>query len=187
MQFRQVEAWKAPTGPWPELVRSKDRRFEMSRSTRIANTIPLETPMPSRWRPEFEAMEAMFDDLWRPRFFDWDRLRTKALHSPALDVYQDGDDMVVEAEFPGTHKEDLDVQISNSVMTITGRKTRREETEDEKFYRSERTWGTFSRSVDLPRDVDTSRAKASFTDGVLVVRVPITEAARDKTLRIAIK
>lgn len=159
----------------------------MSRIAITKQTMPHQVPTAIPWE-DFERMENMIDDLWRrtaPRFFGWDAKRT--LRAPALDVYQEGDEIVVEAEIPGVRKADLEIEVANSLLTIRGHRDRMEELKDEQFYRCERTYGSFSRSVDLPSDVDTTRAHAGLTDGVLSVRLPVTEEAKHKTVRLKIK
>jgi HSP20 family protein len=159
----------------------------MSRLARTNEVMPREVPAMMPWE-DFERMETIIDDLWRhraPRFFGWDTTRT--LRAPSLDVYQDGDEIVVEAEVPGVRKSDLEIEIANSLLTIRGHRDRALEVEDEQVYRSERTFGRFSRSIDLPQDVDTTQANAVLADGVLRVRLPVTEEARHKALRLKIK
>lgn len=157
----------------------------MSRLAITNQTHDVPTMIP--WE-DFERMETMIDDLWRrtaPRFLGWDAKRT--LRGPALDVYREGDQIVVEAEIPGARKADLEIEVANSLLTIRGHTDRMEELKDEQFYRCERSYGSFSRSVDLPQDVDTARAHAALTDGVLSVRLPVTEEAKQKSVRLKVK
>ncbi len=149
---------------------------------------------PSRAILPFEEMERWFDvafsrpislfhPLWRPR------LRSLVMQefSPSVDIFEDGDDVVVKAEAPGMKKEDMDVKIEGDTITVTGEKKTEEKVEKKDYYRLERSYGSFCRSFRLPTDVQADKAKATFKDGVLEVRVPKTEEAKKKAKKVEIE
>jgi len=103
---------------------------------------------------------------------------------PAVDVYDEQDDVVVKAETPGLSKEDRSVQVTNSTLTIKGEKKREEEVKEDNYYRCERSFGSFTRAVALPCDVKADQVKATFENGVLEVRMPKTEEAKKKTITV---
>jgi HSP20 family molecular chaperone IbpA len=103
-----------------------------------------------------------------------------------VDIFEDGNDVVVKAELPGMKKEDIDVNISDDVITISGEKKSEEKVEKKDYYRLERSYGSFTRTLRLPAETQTDKAKASFKDGILEVRMPKTEAALQKTKKISI-
>lgn len=105
---------------------------------------------------------------------------------PAVDVYEEKDDVVIKAEIPGLSKEDISVQVSNSTLTIKGKKKREEEVKEDDYYRCERSFGAFTRVVDLPCDVKADQVKASFKNGVLEVRMPKTEEAKKTAVTVKI-
>jgi hypothetical protein len=80
-------------------------------------------------------------------------------------LYEEGDDVVVKAETPGVGREDIEVRVTDSMLTISGRKERKEEITDDKYYRCERSHGSFSRSVELPGEVQKEAAARSFRFG----------------------
>lgn len=106
--------------------------------------------------------------------------------APQLDVFRRGDELVVRADLPGLGKDDVSVEVEDGVLTLRGER-RQESTEDrEGYYWSERSYGSFERSVALPEGVDESQAKASFRDGVLEVTVPAPKAEPQRKRRIEI-
>ena len=94
---------------------------------------------------------------------------------------------MVKAELPGLGKEDVEVDVSDNVLTISGEKKSQEKVERKDYHRIERTYGSFSRSIRLPGEVVTEQAKASFENGVLEIRIPKTEAAKQKKRKIEIE
>jgi HSP20 family protein len=140
----------------------------------------------------FEEMEHWFEDFFRRPFFSpmWmPRLGFPAAREvvPSIDVYQDGDDVVVKAELPGLAKEDLEIDITGNVVTISGEKKSEEKVERKDYHRIERSYGSFTRSVRLPAEIQSDLAKASYKDGVLEVRIPKTEEAKKKGRKIEIE
>jgi len=105
---------------------------------------------------------------------------------PALDVYETDDAVVLKADMPGLSRDQIEVSLSDSTLTVTGEKKKEAEVKEEHYYRSERSFGSFSRTVHLPAEVKMAEAKATFKDGVLEVRVPKTDAARRKAVKIKV-
>jgi HSP20 family protein len=140
----------------------------------------------------FEEMERWFGDffnrplfspMWMPRF----QLPGARPVSPSIDVYEDADAVVVKAELPGIVKQDVEVNISDDLLTISGEKKTEEKVERKDYHRIERSYGSFSRSVRLPGGIVSDRAKAAFKDGVLEIRIPKTEEAKQKKRKIEIE
>ncbi|MFP7754150.1 Hsp20/alpha crystallin family protein [Thermodesulfobacteriota bacterium B35] len=104
--------------------------------------------------------------------------------TPSVDIYDDGDDMVLKAEIPGIKKDDLDVTITDEAITISGEKKQEEKVDKENYHRIERRYGSFSRSFRLPDNVNAGKAKAEFKDGVLEVRIPKTKESKKKKIEI---
>ncbi len=106
--------------------------------------------------------------------------------SPRVNVVENDKQVKVSAELPGLDEKDIDVSLSNNVLTISGEK--KEETEDrgKNYYCMERSYGSFRRSIPLPCEVDSDKADATFKNGVLTITLPKTaEAQRRK--KIAVK
>jgi HSP20 family protein len=139
-----------------------------------------------------QDMERMFHEFWRRPFLSlWDHERSwpgrmLSLQMPAIDVYEERDQVVVKAELPGLSKEDLDVTLTGSTLTLKGEKKKEEEIKEKNFYRSERSSGSFVRSIELPAEVKTDQTKASFKNGILEIRLPKTEEAKKKVTTVKI-
>ena len=102
--------------------------------------------------------------------------------TPALDLYQDNDNVVAVVELPGMRKEDIEISLHDGVLSITGE--RKEETTSEGATHTERSFGKFSRSVTLPTRVDVNQVKAAYKDGILTVTLPKAEEAKPKQIQI---
>jgi len=105
--------------------------------------------------------------------------------NPSVDIYNDGDDIVIKAEVPGISREDMDISIDRNVLTISGEKKQENKIEEKDYHRIERTYGSFTRSFKLPEDVNVDEAKAEFKDGVLEIRMP--RVGDNKAKKIEIK
>ena len=109
-----------------------------------------------------------------------------SLAAPALDVYDQRDDLIVKAEIPGLSKEEIDISLEGNTLTIKGEKRKEEEVKEEDYYRSERAYGAFSRSIELPVAVQTDKVNASFKNGVLEIRLPKTEEAKKNVVKVKV-
>ena len=107
--------------------------------------------------------------------------------SPRVDVYQTEDDVIVKAEIPGVSKEDLNVYVDDNSIRLSGKSKRDNEYRDEDVYRTERFYGSFSRTIPLPVEVKSEQAKAEYRDGILSIFVPKVEQAKMKGRRIDIQ
>jgi HSP20 family protein len=101
-----------------------------------------------------------------------------------MDLVESGDELVLRADLPGMTEDDVSIEIKDNVLTISGERRSENEEKGESFYRAERAFGSFSRSLTLPEGVSPDAVKASFDKGVLEVRVPKPEER--KPHRVAI-
>jgi HSP20 family protein len=106
---------------------------------------------------------------------------------PVVDIYDDGNEVVIHAELPGIKKEDIDVRVENNVLTLRGKKDRKEEVKEDGYYRTERVYGQFSRSFSLPNTVDLAKINAEYKDGVLTLKVPKAETAKPRQIEVKVK
>jgi HSP20 family protein len=144
-----------------------------------------------RWRPMRdlvgmrEEMNRLFDDF----FTGWPERRSlmEGEWAPSLDIAETDAEVVVTVELPGVKQEDVEVTITNDVLTLKGEKKEEKEIKKENYHRVERSHGSFHRSVSLPTGVQGEKAKASYKDGVLKVAVPKVEAAKPKQIKIGIE
>jgi len=103
---------------------------------------------------------------------------------PAVDVREDSDAYVVHVEVPGVPRENLDIAMQDGALLIRGRKESTSQSGDARFRRVERSYGTFARALQLPRNVDPERISASLNDGVLEVRLPKREEIKPRRIAI---
>lgn len=147
---------------------------------------------PTRLHWPFEGVEKRFEDFIRRPFSMagpawWPGLREAAGEiAPSIDIFEEGDDVVVKAELPGMKKEEIEVSLTEDSITISGEKKMEEKVEKKGYYRHERSYGSFARSFILPSEVRPDEAKAEFKEGVLEIRVPKTEEAKTKVRKVAI-
>lgn len=105
---------------------------------------------------------------------------------PAVDVLESKDKLTVKAELPGFKREDLDVSVHDNNLIISGERKADEERMDGDFYRSERFYGKFHRSIELPFTVDTGNIEARYKDGVLTVMLPKSEHAKTRQIEVKV-
>ncbi|NCF27923.1 MAG: Hsp20 family protein [Gammaproteobacteria bacterium] len=130
-------------------------------------------------------LESIFPRGWlRP--FGWERPLLSEMEGwrPAVDVVDREDEFLVRAEIPGVDKEDLDVSMSDSTVTIKGKTHREEKEEKGDYYHCEISRGSFSRTVTLPAAVDTSKAEADYKDGLLMLKIPKREVTKRRRIKI---
>lgn len=104
---------------------------------------------------------------------------------PPVNVREDGDKLVLEAELPGIKENDIEIEFENNILTIRGEKSHeREEGDGERYHVWERQYGSFQRSFTLPRTVRGEDVSASFDDGILTVVLPKTPEAKGRRIQI---
>lgn len=144
------------------------------------------------WRPfrELEEMERRFDDMlsWPLLPAVWRRIPTMEMGwAPAIDVFEKEDKFVVKAELPGMKEEDIDISVVGDTLTIKGERKAESEVEEEDYYYCERSYGSFSRSIDIPSNVDAKKIEANYNDGVLEVSLPKTPEVKPKKISVSAK
>ena len=101
-----------------------------------------------------------------------------------MDVSETGKEIVVHAEIPGMDSKDIDISLNGRVLTIKGERKQEHEDKEKSYHRIERSYGSFSRSFELPADVDADKVKASYKDGVLVLNIPKTKEQSVKKIEV---
>jgi HSP20 family protein len=134
--------------------------------------------------------DRLFGEPTRP-FFRWPSLWRRAAPEtgwyPGIDVFERDNRLVTKIDLPGMKKEDVKVEITDGQLAISGERKREAEEKGEEFYRCEREYGSFSRSVPLPEGAKIEDVKATFTDGVLEVSVPLPARPEAKVRRVEIQ
>ena len=104
--------------------------------------------------------------------------------APAIDVYESDDKVVIKIELPGMSQKEIEVEFLGDTLTIKGEKKREEDQKDRRYYRAERVYGSFQRSVILPGEVESTKATATFKGGVLEIELPKAEAAKPRQIKV---
>jgi HSP20 family protein len=137
-----------------------------------------------RWTPflePFEDMDKMFNDLMPT-------VRGSQMgFMPAVDMYEDKDNVVVETQLAGIDPDKVNISIENDVLTIKGESEKKSEVDDKNYYKKEIRRGSFYRSVPLPTHVLSDKAAAEASEGVLKITIPKAPEAKPKSIKIAKK
>jgi HSP20 family protein len=159
--------------------RGKEMAIQVRQPSRIMNP----------WRSDFwEDMERRNEDLFgRPlvpmaRHYPVDRWWI-----PEVDVYEKDGMFVLKTDLPGMKGMDVDIFVEDGVLTIKGEREAESEVKEGDYYQCERTYGNFSRSINLPSNVDAGKIEASFEDGVLEIHLPKTPEAKPKKVKVSAK
>ena len=144
----------------------------------------------TRWEPAREmmtlreAMDRLFDDAFtRPLSVQdgW------SMATPAIDMYQTDNDVVVKASLPGIKAEEVQINVTGDILTLKGEVKQEEERKDRAWHIREQRFGSFERSIVLPTDVKSDRAEAVFENGILTVTLPKADEVKPKTINIKAK
>jgi len=102
----------------------------------------------------------------------------------AVDIYQTKDELIIKAPIAGVKPEDIDITITDDVVTVKGHRSDTKEVESEHYFAQECYWGAFSRSVILPVSTVADKAQASFKNGILSIRIPKADQAKVRKIQI---
>jgi len=142
------------------------------------------------WRPfgELSSLRREMDRLWenffgeRPLGRIWERE-----WAPSLDMSETKDNYVVKAEVPGIDAKHIDISLTGDVLSIRGEKKQEKEEKEEDFHLVERNYGSFSRSVRIPAEVESNKIKASYKNGILTITLPKSEKVKAKEVKIKVE
>ena len=143
----------------------------------------------TRWEPVREtmtlrdAMDRLFDDAFT-RPFSLMRDGGANWSSPAIDMYQTDNEVVVKAAVPGFKADEVQINVTGDVLTIKGESKHEEEKKDRSWQIREHRWGAFERSITLPTGVISDRATADFENGILTITLPKSEKVKPKTITV---
>jgi HSP20 family protein len=148
------------------------------------------------WKPfrevapfrDFERMRRNMDRLWDSFFERGVRGADEdGEWLPYLDVAETKNEIVVKAEVPGMDAKDIDISLSDGLLTIKGEKKQEREEKEENYHLVERSYGAFTRSIRLPKEVQSDKISASYKNGVLKVTLPKSEEAKKKEIKIKVE
>ncbi|MBS1235106.1 MAG: molecular chaperone [Nitrospirae bacterium] len=138
----------------------------------------------------FALFRKEFDDLFDTFFRSFDMQPFEGrigAFSPKVDVTENEKEFNISAELPGMDDKDIDVSLQNDMLTIRGEKKEEKEDKGKDYYRMERSYGYFSRTIPLPVEVETDKVDAKFKKGVLTITLPKTAKAVAETKKISVK
>jgi HSP20 family protein len=144
-----------------------------------------------RWDPvrEIDTLQGEMNRLFST-FFDTPTGRAGGNGSanrrwiPAMDLTETGEHFVLKADLPGVAESDVNIEVENNVLTISGERKAEHEEKHEGYYRLERSMGAFSRSLTLPEGIDAGAVTAAYDNGVLEVRIPKPEERKPRKITI---
>lgn len=135
-----------------------------------------------------DEMNRLFDHFWRGFPTVWgEGPEWAGGFTPKVDVAETDNDIRVTAELPGLDEKDIEVSVTRDALTIRGEKKEEKETRKEGYFHTERYFGSFTRTVPLPREVVTDKAEATFRKGVLTITLPKTEQVKSETRKVQVK
>lgn len=133
-----------------------------------------------------ERMNRLFEDsLSRSKTTDQEM--AMGAWTPAVDIFETPETIVLKADLPGIEEKDIDVRIENSVLVLRGERKFLKEAKEEDYHRIERSYGVFSRTFQLPGTIDQTRISAVHKDGVLEVHLPKREDTKPKQIKVDVK
>ena len=141
-----------------------------------------------RWEP-FRELAALQNDMGRlmSTFLGQGQVNGEngeRSWMPAVDVWETDNELVYAFDLPGISEDEVSVEYDDGALTISGKRERTEQTEDDRFYRYERRFGSFSRTVGLPQGVEEDAIRADYRNGVLEIHVPKPEAPKPRRIQI---
>ena len=149
------------------------------------------------WKPfrelapfkDFDRMRREMDRLWDSFFEGGLRRRTEEAVEwlPSLDIAETKNEIVVKAEVPGMDPKDIDISLSGGVLTIKGEKKQEKEEKETDYHLIERSYGSFTRLVQLPKEVQSDKISASYKSGILKITLPKSEEAKKKEVKIKVE
>lgn len=146
-----------------------------------------------KWSPLKELedmrkdMDRLFDEFTKParRRRIWPK--SEGVLIPNIDLYDKKNEIVLKVELPGVRREDIDLTITKDSLIIKGEVKRDEDLQEDNYYIAERIYGSFSRTITLPFEVESEQAQASMTNGLLEIVLPKREEAKPKEIKIEVK
>lgn len=132
-----------------------------------------------------DRMNRLFNESYGNRQ-DEDHMLSRGTWVPPVDIYEAEGQLVLKAELPEMRREDIDVTVENSTLTIRGERKLDSEIKQENFHRVERAYGNFVRTFSLPPTVDAGKIGAEYKNGVLTVKLPFRDEAKPRTIDVKV-
>jgi len=137
----------------------------------------------TRWTPG-SLFSRMWNETWDPfRMLD---TFPEVMASPAVDMEETDKEIIIRAEIPGLEKDDFSIELEQDHLILRGEKKQEKEEKDRNYHRVECSYGRFSRTIQLPCEIDANNANAEYKNGVLKITLPKAESARRKLIKVNI-
>ena len=141
-----------------------------------------------RWEPLRDLMTTQreLDRLFREAFspVSGEGEVSTRTWAPPVDIYENGDNLVLKAELPGINPDDVEIRVEDNTLYLKGERKFEKEVKEQNYHRVERSYGTFTRTFSLPNSIDSDKVAANYKDGVLTLTMPKKEEAKPKTIKI---
>ena len=129
-------------------------------------------------------IDNMYDQFFEPNFLPSTFLFGKDKWIPKLDISKGKKDITIKVEVPGIEAKDFDVSLNGRILTVKGEKKSEQKEKEETYYRVERSYGYFSRTVELPAEVEQNNVEASYKRGILKIKLRKTKSSETKRIRV---
>jgi HSP20 family protein len=151
-----------------------------------------------KWHPlkDLESMRREMDRIWeemlpstRRAFYELPWVKgavEKFVASPAIDVIDKENEVVVKADMPGVDKDDIEISLQENTLTIRGEVKAEDETKEENYYYSERNYSSFARTINIPTKVEAEKIKAGLKDGILTIHLPKAKELQPRKIKVEI-
>jgi HSP20 family protein len=145
----------------------------------------------ARWTPYRDVMSVrdemnrLFNDFFGRGSSSEEGTWFSGAWSPAVDIYETDEALVLKAELPGFSKDDINIELKENTLFIKGERKRQDEVKEGNYHRMERVYGAFQRSFVLPTTVEQDKVKASYKDGILELHLPKVQAAQPKRIAVS--
>lgn len=142
----------------------------------------------TRWDPfrNISTLQEQVNRLFEDSFFrgrgDESSL---AAWTPAVDIYEDGNQVVIKADLPDVNEKDIEVRLENNMLSIRGERKFEKKVSEENYLRVERAYGTFSRTFSLPSTVNAEQVNAAYRNGVLTITLPKREESKPRQIKVS--
>jgi HSP20 family protein len=148
----------------------------------------LNRPEAWNWSPldQLSTLRQEINRLFENPLADFNGTEAFNTWAPALDLYENKDNLVVTAELPGMKKEDIDISLHEDNLVIAGERKEEKQYGENETQRAERFYGRFQRSIALPKKVDVGAIKASYKDGILTVTLPKSPEAKPRQIEVSV-
>ena len=150
-------------------------------------SVPVKRENENPFALSHHGMDTLFDDFFRGFEIDPFFGRHTAGFSPKVDITESDKEIRVSAELPGINEKDIDITVNHDSLTIKGEKKEEKEDKGKDYYRMERSYGSFCRSIPIPVDIETGKVNASYKKGILTVKIPKSPKSIEEKRKITVK